>query len=90
MSRWIVNVIKAAGQEAMVDSASPHAQDTRGISNSWALFAVVPQEDILLAAYWSSPNSFISYYLRDVPALRATFSNTVLASAVRTAKVSCT
>ena len=73
VSRWIVNAIKAAGQEAMVDSALLHAHDTRGISTSWALFAGLPQADILKAAYWSSPNSFISYYLR-VSLLRRLFS----------------
>lgn len=86
VSRCIVNAIKAAGQEALTEAASPHAHDTRSVSASWALFAGVAQEDILKAAYWSSANSFISFYLRDVPASEATFSGAALASAIGSAK----
>ena len=88
VSRWIVNAIKAAGQEALTGSSIPHAHDTRGISASWALFAGISQEEILKAAYWASANSFISYYLRDVPAAEAAFSGAALSSAAGTSKSS--
>ncbi|XP_072168449.1 uncharacterized protein [Diadema setosum] len=86
VSRWIVNAIKAAGPEALTGPDLPHAHDTRSISTSWDLFAGVSQEDILKAAYWSSANSFISYYLRDVPASEAAFSGAALASASETSR----
>ncbi|XP_072169475.1 uncharacterized protein [Diadema setosum] len=86
VSRWIVNAIKAAGPEALTGPNLPHANDTRSISTSWALFAGVGQEDILKAAYWSSANSFISYYLRDVLASKAAFSGAALASASGTSR----
>ena len=81
VSRWIVSAVKAAGLEALMSSSPPHAHDTRGISTSWALFAGVSQEEILKAAYWSSANSFIAFYLKDVPAAEANFSGAALASA---------
>lgn len=83
VSRWLVSAIKAAGSDVL--PTNPHAHDTRGISASWALFAGVPQEDILKAAYWSSPNSFIAYYLRDIPAAEPDFSRAALSAAARIA-----
>ena len=60
-----------------------HMPTIPGALVSWALFAVVPQEDILKAAYWSSPNSFIAYYLRDIPAAEPDFSRAALSAAAR-------
>ena len=42
VSRWIVKAIQAAGRDALIESSTPHAHDTRAISASWALFAGSP------------------------------------------------
>ncbi|XP_071477298.1 uncharacterized protein [Diadema antillarum] len=83
ISKWIVAAIKAAGSEALSPGVAPRAHDTRGISASWALFAGVSVEEIQRAAYWRSPNSFISFYLRDVPAAVPSFSRAALLSAAK-------
>ena len=88
VSRWIVRAIKAAGQTALVTDSAPHAHETRGVSTSWAMFAGVSQEEILQAAFWSTPNTFISCYLKDVPASEAAFSQAALTSAARSARSS--
>ena len=81
ISRWIVEAIQAAGTDALLPGATPRAHDTRGISTSWALFQGVPLEEIQRAAYWRSTNSFISHYLRDVPAGEESFASAALAAA---------
>ena len=86
MSRWFVSTSKAARPTALTGSAIPHAHHTRGISTSWALFAGVSQEDILQSAYWSTPNSFIAYYLKDIPAAESSFSQAALATAARSSR----
>ena len=85
ISRWIVRAIKAAGDSALMPDASVRAHDTRGVSSSWALFAGVSQEEILKAAYWNSPNTFISCYLKNVLASEVAFSQAALSAAARAA-----
>ena len=85
ISRWIVRAIRAAGNSALMPEATPRAHDTRGVSASWALFAGVGQEEILRAAFWNTPNTFISCYLTDVPASEMAFSQAALSSAARAA-----
>ena len=86
VSRWIVRAIKAAGPEAIIQGATPHAHDTRSISTSWALFNGVSLDEIMRAAYWQSKNSFMAYYLRDVPAAETSFSHVALYSALRSSE----
>lgn len=81
VSRWIVEAIRAAGPEALSAGCRPRAHDTRSISTSWALFQGVGLEDILRAAYWRSRNSFISCYLKDVPAGEVSFASAPLKAA---------
>ena len=81
ISRWIVEAIQAAGTEALLPGATPRAHDTRGISASWALFQGVPLAEIQKAAYWRSSNSFISHYLRDIPAGEESFASAALTAA---------
>ena len=50
-----------AGPDALV-SGRFRAHDTRSVSSSWALFNGASLKDIQQAAYWSSPNTFISCY----------------------------
>jgi len=84
ISKWIVAAIRAAGPEALAPGNVPRAHDTRSISTSWALFNGVSVEEIHKAAYWRSPNSFISFYLRDVPAAEPSFSRAALSAAAGT------
>ena len=77
VSRWIVQGIKSGGPEALL-SDSVRAHDTRGISASWALFQGTSMEEILQAAYWASPNTFVSYYLSDVISQDTRFASAVL------------
>ena len=66
-----------AGPEALV-SGKFRAHDTRSVSSSWALFNGASLKDIQKAAYWSSPNMFISCYRKDVLAAEASFASAVL------------
>ena len=68
-----------AGPDALV-SGRIRAHDTRSVSSSWALFKGASLNDIQQAAYWSSPNTFISCYLKDVLAAEASFGAAVLGS----------
>ena len=83
ISKWIVAAIRAAGDEALAPGVAPHAHDTRSVSTSWALFSGVSVEEIHRAAYWRSPNSFISFYLRDIPAAEPSFSRAALSAAAQ-------
>ena len=80
ISKWIVAVIRAAGPTALTSRVSLRAHDTRSVSTSWALFSGVSVEEIHKAAYWRSPNSFISFYLRDFPAAEPSLSRAALAA----------
>ena len=79
ISRWLVECISMAGPEALV-SGRIRAHDTRSVSSSWALFNGASLKDIQQAAYWSSPNTFISCYLKDVLAAEASFASANLKS----------
>ena len=68
-----------AGPEALV-SGRLRAHDTRSVSSSWALFNGASLKDIQQAAYWSSPNTLILCYLKDVLAAEASFASAVLKS----------
>ena len=83
ISKWIVAAIRAAGPTALTPGVSLRAHDTRSVSTSWALFRGVSVEEIHKAAYWRSPNSFISFYLRDFPAAEPSFSRAALAAAAQ-------
>ena len=65
-----------AGPEAFI-SGRVRAHDTRSVSSSWALFNGASLKDIQQAAYWSSPNSFISCYLKDVLVGETSFASAV-------------
>ena len=75
--RWLVQAIKA-GHPKPAPAGPIRAHDTRGIAASWALFQRVAMEEILQAAYWATPNTFISYYLKDVINQGTAFGSAVL------------
>ena len=76
ISRWLVKYIRMAGPEALITDRV-RAHDTRSVSSSWALFNGASLKDIQQAAYWSSPNSFISCCLKDVLVGEASFASAV-------------
>ena len=67
ISHWLVECIKLSGNESLC-VCPIRAHDTRALSTSCAFFNGVPLEQILKAAFWSNPNSFIACYLKDVVA----------------------
>ena len=84
ISKWIVAAILAAGPEALAYGNLPWAHDTWNVSTSWALFSGVSIQEIHRAAYWRSPNLFISFNLRDVPADEPSFSRAAISAAAGT------
>ena len=85
IARWLVECITLAGPEALVSDRF-WAHDTRSVSSSWALFNGASLKDIQQAAFWSSPNTFISCYLKDVLAAEASFTTSVLKTSVSFAR----
>ncbi|XP_063955551.1 uncharacterized protein LOC135154172 [Lytechinus pictus] len=81
ISRWIVEAIKSAGDDALLSDTRPRAHDTRSIATSWALFNGVALDDILRAAFWRSSNSFTSFYLKDIPSGEALYASSALRAA---------
>ena len=73
ISRWLVEVI------------SPHARgrvrahEVRGVAASRALFSGVSIQDILRAAAWKTPSTFVACYLTDALTAEASFGRAVLA-----------
>ena len=80
ISRWLVLAIRSAGDEVLLQGPI-RAHDTRGVAASWALFNGASLNDILTAAYWASPNTFISCYLKDVLAAEPSFGGASLRAA---------
>ena len=68
-----------AGPEVLVTGRF-RAHDIRSVSSSWALFNGASLKDIQQAAYWSSPNTFILCFLKDILADEASFASAVLKS----------
>lgn len=73
ISRWLTEVITPhAGGKV-------RAHQVRGMAASKALFAGVPIEDILKAAAWKTPSTFVACYLSDTLAAETAFGRAVLA-----------
>ena len=73
ISRWLTEVITPHAQ------ARVRAHQVRGMAASKALFAGVPIEDILKAAAWKTPSTFVACYLSDTLAAETAFGRAVLA-----------
>ena len=69
VSRWIVQTIRFAYEGSSLELPKVNAHEVRALASSWAWFNKVALEDILRASYWSSENSFIRFYLRDISTL---------------------
>ena len=69
VSRWIVQTIRFAYGGSSLELPKVNAHEVRALASSWAWFNKVALEDNLRASYWSSENSFIRIYLRDISTL---------------------
>ena len=74
LSRWIVNLIKLFTQEG----ETVRAHDLRGHATSKAWFGLIQLEDIMKAAAWRTPSSFVSHYLTDTVTAEGAFARSVL------------
>ena len=69
VSKWITNTIRWAYEESeesdlRLTRVSAHA--FRALAASCLYTAGFSSEDVLRAGTWRSPNSFVSFYLRDM------------------------
>ena len=69
ISKWLVETVKwtykvSSSSACKLERVTAH--EVRALSASWALFSGVPVAQILQAGTWRSPNSFISFYIRDM------------------------
>ena len=80
VSRWIVRAIHSANPNWLPDTPV-HAHETRAVATSWAFFKGVPLPDILRAAAWKTPSTFVSCYLRDVLQAEGRVGRSVLTAA---------
>ena len=61
IARWLVEVIAFSPISlAGPGTPLPRAHQVRSLAASWALFNGVPIQDIMQAAVWRTPNTFIS------------------------------
>ena len=77
ISRWLVDIIAPHATGAV------RAHQVRGQAASKALFAGVPVQDILKAAAWKTPSTFVACYLTDTLGTEAAFGRAVLAVPAR-------
>ena len=75
ISRWIVQTIKLAYGTRKLNQVSVNAHEVRALASSWAWSNKVPLDDIVKAGFWSSENSFIKFYLRDVSILASSLAS---------------
>ena len=73
ISAWVVKLIRAAyasatDEDCRLAQASVH--EVRAIASSLAYQATYALNDVLRAATWANPTTFIDHYLRDVSGLQ--------------------
>lgn len=82
---WIVKTIRAAyGPGKTPDGV--HAHDVRGVSASWAKFNNTRIEDVIRAAAWKTPSTFISCYVKDIVQAEHNYGIKVVSAAAASAK----
>ena len=74
ISKWLVRTISPF----VTPEDSVRAHDIRSHATSAAWFQGVPIQDILNAAAWKTPSTFVSCYLTNVVSPEANFARTVL------------
>ncbi|WP_411016617.1 hypothetical protein, partial [Salmonella sp. s51944] len=77
ISRWIVETISPSA------SGPVWAHQVRGQAASRALFAGVELQDIIKAAAWKTPSTFVKCYLSDTLAAETAFGRAALAGPSR-------
>ena len=77
ISRWLTEVIAPHAQGRV------RAHEVRGQAASRALFSGVSVQDILKAAAWKTPSTFVSCYLTDTLSAEAAFGRAVLTGSAR-------
>ena len=77
ISHWLTEVIAPHAQGRV------RAHEVRGQASSRALFSGVSVQDILKAAAWKTPSTFVSCYLTDTLSAEATFGRAVLTGSAR-------
>ncbi len=73
ISAWVVKLIRSAYSSATSEDcrlAQASVHEVRAIATSLAYQATYALDDILNAATWSNPTTFIDHYLRDVSGLQ--------------------
>jgi hypothetical protein len=73
ISAWVVKLIRSAyasasDEDCRLSLSSVH--EVRAIASSLAFQATYALNDVLRAATWSNPTTFIDHYLRDVSGLQ--------------------
>ena len=84
VSSWIKQVITSAHSNfsaSDTDITRVRAHDTRAVATSWARLAGISMEDIMDAAAWKVPQTFVRFYLKDLAGTKGRFGNTVLKTA---------
>ena len=74
LSKWLVKVITPH----TTPGEGVRAHDIRGHATSKAWFARVPLDDIMRAAAWKTPSTFVSSYLTNTVSAEAAFASSVL------------
>ena len=79
ISRWIVRAI-LVDPDALFTSGNARAHQVRAMAASIALFRGVSLDEILSAAAWKTPTTFVAAYLRDVAQSSGHFARAVLST----------
>jgi hypothetical protein len=82
---WVVKTIKAAYPPGTAPG-SVRAHDVRGVSASWARFNHAKLKDVIEAAAWKTPNTFISCYVKDIDQAEANYGATIIKAAAKAAR----
>ena len=77
VSRWITQAI-IYNPKSLFANNNAHAHQVRAVSTSVALFAGVPMIEIMRAAVWKTPSTFVAAYLRDMHLEEGSLARAVL------------
>ena len=78
ISKWLIRLISPHASQG----ENVRAHDIRGHATSKAWFARVPLEDIMKAAAWKTPSTFVSSYLIGSRSAESAFASSVLRAPV--------
>ena len=84
IAAWVRAVIRDAysrRNRVIPDNLDMRAHSTRSVATSWAEISGVSLPEIMDAAAWSTPVTFVNVYLKDLPFTRGRFAAGVLTTA---------